>query len=255
MQDTWNPAQYDRFVAERSRPFHDLVALVKPQTPLRVIDLGCGTGALTKILHEMLAADETIGVDASANMLQKAHPLVGNGLQFVSGQIEGELPDGEFDLIISNAALHWVPAHDALFAKFRRKLRSGGQLAIQIPAMDTDPVHTLAADTARAFSNALKGYVHQFEVLAPEQYAHLLYQLGFVEQTVRLQLYGHVLPSRESVLDWYRGSLLTDYQRRLDAETFEQFVAQYWKALSLHLKDDRPFFFPYKRILMWGRLK
>ncbi|MBW4471862.1 MAG: methyltransferase domain-containing protein [Stenomitos rutilans HA7619-LM2] len=254
MQDTWNPEQYDRFLAERSRPFYDLVALIQPKANLRILDLGCGTGALTKYLHETLAAHETIGLDASANMLEKAHPFTGDGLRFTSGQIEGTLPDGAFDLIVSNAALQWVPKHRDLLTNFKQKLRPGGQLAIQIPAMDNDPVHTLAAETARDFSQPLHGYVHQFEVLLPEQYAHLLYQLGFVEQTVRLQLYGHVLPSREAVLDWYRGSLLTDYQRRLDAATFEQFVARYWETLCPYLNDDRPFFFPYKRILMWGRL-
>lgn len=253
-QDTWNPELYERFQAERSRPFYDLVNMVHRQEGLRVLDLGCGTGQLTKYLHETLAARETVGVDSSENMLLKARQFEGNGLRFEQGRIEEDSGQGEFDLVFSNAALHWVMGHKTLFEKLHRKLRPGGQLAVQVPAMHKEPVHTLAIETAQEFSKELGGYVRPLEVLTPEGYARLLYQLGFVQQEVRLQIYGHLLPSRESVVEWYRGTLLTTYQQRLDTQTYERFVQRYREKLMEYLEDERPFFFPYKRILMWGRI-
>ena len=68
----WNPAQYERFRDERARPFFDLLDLVQPRPELRVVDLGCGTGELTRELHEQLSARETIGIDNSPAMLAKS---------------------------------------------------------------------------------------------------------------------------------------------------------------------------------------
>jgi len=72
MADTWDPAQYDKFQREREQPFHDLLAMVRPGSALRVADLGCGTGKLTRTLHQHLAARETVGIDRSDSMLADA---------------------------------------------------------------------------------------------------------------------------------------------------------------------------------------
>ena len=80
-RDAWDPAQYERFRAERARPFVDLLALVRPRPGMRVVDLGCGTGELTARLHRELAAGETLGIDRSEAMLARAptpvsgHPM------------------------------------------------------------------------------------------------------------------------------------------------------------------------------------
>lgn len=254
MPDKWNPKLYERFQAERSRPFYDLVDLIQHQENLRVLDLGSGTGKLTKYLHETLAAKETLGIDTSEKMLSVALQFAGNGLRFEQGRIEENPGEGKFDVVFSNAALQWVTGHETLFAKLRDKLQPGGQLAIQIPAMDDEPAHQLAVETAKEFSQELGGYVRRLEVLSPVAYAKLLYKLGFVKQQVKLQIYGHLLPSREAVVEWYRGTLLTAYETQLDTQNYEQFVERYQQKLFDVLPDERPLFFPYKRILIWGSI-
>ena len=62
-KDPWNPAQYERFKTERSQPFFDLMTLVKPREGMRVVDLGCGTGELTRELHRAFKAKSTLGLD------------------------------------------------------------------------------------------------------------------------------------------------------------------------------------------------
>jgi trans-aconitate 2-methyltransferase len=98
----------------------------------------------------------------------------------------------------------------------------------------------------------MEGYVRQFRVLKPEQYSSLLHRLQYAEQHVRLQVYGHVLGSREDVVEWVKGTMLTDYQRRMPPELFDRFLADYRAALLPKLSDARPFFYPFKRILFWG---
>jgi len=90
-------------------------------------------------------------------------------------------------------------------------------------------------------------------VLKPEQYAELLYDLGFVEQSVRLQVYGHVLDSTADVVEWTKGTSLTRFRRLLSAELFDQFVDRYRQRILEELGDRRPYFYAFKRILFWGR--
>jgi trans-aconitate 2-methyltransferase len=256
-QDAWNPDVYGKFADERARPFLDLLALVRPRPGMRVVDLGCGTGALTAEAHRRLAARETIGVDRSPAMLARAAPLAGAGLSFVAGDAGRFGPEtaGAFDLVLSNAALHWVPDHAALFPRLAAALAPGGQLAVQVPANHDHPAHLAANDVARRapFAAALGGWVRESPVLAPEAYALLLRASGLADPTVRLQVYLHELAGRGEVAEWLRGSLLTDYEGRLPAGLWPTFLDAYRARLAEVLPDERPFPLTYKRLFLWGR--
>src|SRR5207237_2828632 len=89
MSKAWDPAQYERFRDERSRPFFDLLAMVRPRPGMRVADLGCGTGELTQHLHNALQAQETVGIDSSETMLARSWEFAGDGLRFAQEDIEG----------------------------------------------------------------------------------------------------------------------------------------------------------------------
>jgi trans-aconitate 2-methyltransferase len=265
----WNPQQYERFKSERAQPFHDLRALVDPRPSMRVVDLGCGTGELTRLLHESLGAAETVGVDNSPAMMEKAAAFAGGGLRFEQASIEGfveRVPDPgsrvpqdlpgtrhpapgtqRYDLVFSNAALHWVEDHPALFARLAKMLNPGGQLAIQMPANHDHISQRVAAELAPEFDIPPR----RPPMLAPEEYAALLHSLGFARQHVRLQVYGHVLDSARGVVEWVKGSTLTEYQRRL-GDRYPEFLEAYAERLLPLLGDAKPFFFPFKRIHIWG---
>ena len=257
MTDTWSPAQYDKFRQEREQPFFDLLSLVKARQSARVVDLGCGTGRLTRILHARVSAAETVGIDRSARMLdaQNDRPLP-SGLTFELATIESFPADrGKFDLIFSNAALHWVEDHEALLTRLAAALPGGGQLAFQVPAEHDSLSHRLAADLAdmEPFRSAFSGWQRAQPVLSPEAYARLLHRIGMDNQSVRLMVYPHILPGPDDVIEWMRGTLLTEYLRHLPPELGERFVDDYRRRLLTRLAGTRPFFFPFKRILCWGQ--
>jgi trans-aconitate 2-methyltransferase len=253
--DTWDPAQYERFERERSAPFFDLLELVEPCPGGRVVDLGCGTGELTRALHERTRAHDTVGLDSSPAMLERSADHAGAGLTFELGDIAEWAPSRPVDLIFSNAALHWIGNHHELFARLTRALSPGGQLAVQMPANHDHPSHVVAERLAgeEPFRTTLGGYVRRSPLLAPERYAQLLHRLGYESQHVRLQVYLHVLPDAGAGVEWVKGTLLTDYRRRLPDRVYEDFVARYRELLAAELPDERPFPFTFKRVLLWGR--
>lgn len=257
--DTWNPDQYQRFAAERAQPFHDLLALVHPCRGARTVDLGCGTGELTVALHRHVRAAATLGLDSSPAMLDRTAALDEPGVSFEQGDIASFAAEDAYDVVLANAALQWVPDHEALLPRLARALRQGGQLAVQVPANADHPSHTIAVEVAHespfldAFDGAPPPDMVTRTVLAPERYAELLDELGFAEQHVRLQVYGHRLASTADVVEWTKGTTLTRFHDRLPAGLYDRFVDRYRERLLATLGERSPYFYPFKRILFWGR--
>ena len=255
--DPWNPDQYEKFLREREQPFHDLVALIRPQPRMRIVDLGCGSGRLTRRLYDQLQAAATLGLDRSPRMLAEANrECATDGLTFEERDIATFPAEGEqFDLVFSNAALHWIDDHARVFERLASALTPGGQIAVQMPAMHGDPSHVTARELAdeEPFRSALNGWRRSQPVLVPEAYAQLLFRLGFPEPSVRLIVYPHVLGGPEEVVEWVKGTLLAEYSRHLPAGLFDAFVDEYRRRLLQQLSQNRPFLFPFKRILMWAQ--
>jgi trans-aconitate 2-methyltransferase len=243
----WDPSQYERFKDERAQPFRDLASLIERRPHMRIADLGCGTGELTRELHEQLAAEETVGIDSSEAMLLKSASFRSDGLRFERGDIEAFVADRPFDLIFSNAALHWIPDHERLLARVVAQLSPRGQLAVQMPANHDHPSHRIAAELAPSF-----GISPSANVLPPERYAALLHRLGFTRQHVRLQVYGHVLPSTADVVEWTKGSTLTPYREALPTGQYERFLARYTERVVYELGEVSPYFYTFKRVLLWA---
>jgi len=243
------------------------LSLVRRVPARRVVDLGCGTGKLTRVLHDRLEAQETTGIDRSGHMLAATKATEeAVGLRFEVGTIEdfaaraavgrpGTHDFSGYDLIFSNAALHWVDNHEALLHALAGALAPTGQLAFQVPAQHDHLSHVVAEEVAadEPFHSALGGWRRPQPVLPPEGYARLLYQCGFREPKVRLIVYSHVLAGRDQVVEWVKGTLLTEYARHLPPGLFDRFLDDYRVRLFERLEAEEPFFFPFKRILCWGQ--
>ncbi len=256
----WDPQQYAQFAEQRAKPFWDLVELVHRGAIDRAVDLGCGTGSLTVSVAERLGIGEMTGIDNSPRMLEVAETRGRVAVKFEYGDISRWTSGGDHDLVLANAALHWVPDHQAVLERWVAALAPEGQLAVQIPANHDHPSHLVSTyvATQEPFASAFGGEPPPdpvaANVLAPDRYATLLHELGLAEPHVRLQVYPQVMASSDDVVEWTKGSSLTRFFRRLPDELHEPFVDAYREELLGRIGRVEPYFYAFKRILMWGRL-
>ena len=244
----WDPVQYDKFRAAREQPFADVVAMIQPAAHMRIVDLGCGPGNLTKKLAERFGDAEVVGIDSSAPMLDKARALAAAGLAFVQLDVEafadGAAMGGSFDLIFSNAALHWVPDHAALIPKLVARLSPRGQIAVQLPSDDYNSTRKIFADVA--------GWRHEMATLDIAEYAQLLYAAGLADPIAFEKIYPHVLPDADAVLEWAKGTALLPYLERLPPAQHGPYLEEVRKRLHARY-PEKPVFFPFRRIIFYGR--
>ncbi len=254
-EEAWNPGQYNRFRGERMAPFADLVSLVKPAAAMRIIDLGCGTGELTALLAERFPDATVLGIDSSEAMLREAEPRSSDRVRFECRDI-GDLTDfGPYDLVFAHASLQWIPDNERLMHTLLSSLRPGAQIAVQMPRNFDKPSHTVAAEVAREspFRELLGGPVAQPDTLPLERYAELFHGHGFQGAVCFEKIYGHELASSTEVVEWVKGTLLTVYLPRLDAEGQAKFIARYRERLLERIGVQTPYFYPFRRMLLWGR--
>lgn len=245
----WNPEIYDQFKEERSAPFFDLLKLVDIKPDLSVIDLGCGTGELTSKILDYLENSKVIGIDSSAEMLEKAKHFETSRLSFIQRSIEDQLNVNDtFDLIISNAAIQWCNNHKELFPRIISKIKSGGQLAVQIPSNHEFIVHRLLGKVAETepYKEAYNSWKREYTVLKIEDYAEILFNNKGKEITVFEKVFPHVLKDAEAVYNWASGTAMIPYVEKLPDDLKERFKNEYKKELQ-NIFPTSPVFYPFKR--------
>ncbi|WP_262064072.1 trans-aconitate 2-methyltransferase [Streptomyces sp. STR69] len=235
---TWDPAQYLRHAGHRARPFTDLLARVTdvPGTPPRIADLGCGPGNMTAVLADRWPTAHITGYDNSPEMLEKAEPCAGptaggGSLDFAPADATTWAPTEPYDLIVSNAALQWVPGHLDRFGDWISALAPSGTFAFQVPDNIDAPLHALMrelAATARWKSRLGEVLRREDSVHAPGVYLDRMTRLGCAAD-VWQTTYQHILPGTDPVLDWVKGTGLRPVLTALadDPEARDAFVTEY----------------------------
>lgn len=249
--DGWSPDVYARFAKDRSAPFDDLLAMLAPSVGGTLLDLGCGTGALTSKAHAALQTVSALGLDNSPAMLNAS---AAPGVRLERRDIVGELLGDRFDRVISNSALNWVPDHAAYVPRVLSLVAPGGQLAVQMPSNPGTPFSDCAMHVAARFSRELDGFVYRSPVQPPEFYAELLARDSrVVRSKVGTWRYPQLHASPDGIAEFAQGGLLSAYRARLSPHDFTRFVDEYRAALRRVLGDG-PVFFAFRRVFVFAQL-
>ncbi|MER5733108.1 trans-aconitate 2-methyltransferase [Streptomyces sp. NPDC002138] len=266
---TWDPQQYLRHAGHRARPFLDLLARIpalpaEPGRPARIADLGCGPGNVTALLTDRWPDARITGFDLSPEMLQRATeeyagPTAGGGsLDFAHADLADWVPEETYDLIVSNAALQWVPNHPGSFAAWINGLRPGGTFAFQIPGNFTAPSHALlhALCDAPRWRSRLGGHGARYtHLLEPAEYMDRFTGLGCAVDVWETTYY-QLLTGTDPVLDWVKGTALRPVLTALgdDRVAVDAFLGEYRDLLrGAYPPGPRGTVFPFRRIFAIAR--
>jgi trans-aconitate 2-methyltransferase len=254
----WDPARYLQYADERARPFHELLARVPDPPRCRsVVDLGCGTGALTAQLARRWPTAHVIGVDSSAEMLAAADPqAVAAGVQFVQADLRDWRPDVPVDLLVTHATLQWIPDHLDLLPRLAGWLTPGGVLALQVPGNFAEPSHVLLrelADSPRWSSYVGEGRIARPAAYGPREYFEVLARAGLAVDAWETT-YLHVLEGEDAVLRWVSGTALRPVLAALPGDAArEAFVAEYGAALrEAYAPGPYGTVLPFRRVFAVG---
>lgn len=251
----WDPTQYGRYAGERERPFFDLVARIAADAPRHIVDLGCGTGNLTAALGQRWPAARVEGIDSSAEMIARSAEHATDRLTFAVADIADWQPASDVDVIVSNAALQWLPGHRSMIARWAAALPVGGWIALQVPGNFDSPSHVLMREIASSnrWASRLKGVLqNRLSVEMPQAYAATLLDAG-LSADVWETTYVHLLTGDDPVLQWVRGTGLRPVLGALSADESAEFESEYGAALRKAYPAGRyGTMFPFRRIFAVG---
>ena len=251
---SWDPSQYLKFADDRLRPALDLIARIPDARYRTIWDLGCGTGNITKLLHDRWPEARVRGLDNSPDMLLKARAL--EGIEWIEGDAASWTVEEPADLVFSNAVLHWLGEHEALFPRLVRQLARGGVLAVQMPRNFGAPSHTLLYETAAngPWATQLVPYLRPSPVAKPEAYYDML-----MPHATHLDIweteYLHVLQGENAVLEWTKGTAVRPLLDRVAPEQRRDFLMAYAEKLrtAYPRRRDGMTLYPFRRLFIVAR--
>lgn len=248
----WDPQQYLAFAGPRMQPAIDLLARVHHENPKVVVDLGCGAGNITPMLVERFPDAKVIGVDSSAEMLERAGDNCPQA-EFRQEDIHTWQPEQKPDVLFSNAALQWLENHDIVFPKVVDLVAPGGVLAVQMPRNFEAPSHALMLDVIN--DGPWKEKLLPVWVAVPTQRPDFYFDL-LKPITKNLDIweteYLQVLEGENPVAEYTKGTWLSRFLGPLEEPWRSEFEAEYRRRIEAAYprRSDGITLFPFRRTFL-----
>jgi trans-aconitate 2-methyltransferase len=183
----------------------------------------------------------------------------GRGIDARAGDVDAWQPPPDTDVVLSNAALHWVPTHRELLLRWTKQLPEGAWIAMQVPGNFDAPSHVAVRELAAKpqWATALGDFPFRAGKVVdhPAEYAARLADAGCTVDAWETT-YVHQLTGATPVLDWISGTALTAVQSRLPEEQFAQFREELIPMLgaAYPARPDGTTFFPFRRVFVVARV-
>ena len=250
MTQQWDPVAYAGSFGYVSQLAEDLVGLLDPRAGERIVDLGCGTGALAAQIAAQGA--EVLGIDADAAMIEAARAAQ-PGLRFeVASGDDFDLDAlgfGVADAVFSNAALHWMTRAEEVVVRVAAALRPGGRFVAEFGGAGN--VHIVVSALRAALARhglPLEVQAQPWYFPSPGEYATLLERHGFEVRAMWLFDRLTLLAEGETALRDWLTMFGTPFLGDLDAAEREAVVAEVEAEVRPRLYLDGRWHADYRRL-------
>jgi trans-aconitate 2-methyltransferase len=233
----WDAATYDRVASPQEEWAREVLGRLPLNGDETVLDAGCGSGRVTRLLLERLPRGRVVGVDASPSMIEAARSaLPDERVVLICTDLLDLALEEPVDAAFSNATFHWVPDHERLFTRLAAAIAPGGRLVAQCGGEGNveEVVQAILAASAREpFAGHLDGAA-PWNFAGPEVTEARLLAAGFVDARCWLQ---EKAAHPEDPRVFARASGLAWHLDRLPAELHERFL----DAVMEELGEDPTF--------------
>jgi trans-aconitate methyltransferase len=235
-----------------------LIAELNLRGDERILDLGCGEGVLTAKLAQVVPGGSVLGVDSSQNMIVAAEAWAGERLQFKRLDINELDFDDEFDVVFSNATLHWVKDHRRLLNNAYKALRPGGLCRFNFAADGNcatfnGVVRDLMSDPR--FERFFVGFDWPWFMPRLDEYEQLFSDRSFSEHRVWGENADRHFPDAAAMTAWIDQPSLVPFLRCIDGAADKQLFRDQTvhRMLELTRQPDGTQFEMFRRINVLAR--
>ena len=227
----WDAAGYAAHSVVQQSWARELIAKLGFRGDEHILDVGCGDGKITAEIAQAVPGGSATGIDASAEMISFAESMFPKNkvpnLEFHVMDAREIKFAREFDLVFSNAALHWVDDHPKFLAGAASILTSGGRLIVSCGGKGNaqDVFMALLPELrSRRWREFFRKMPNPYFFYAPEDYRKWLVKAGFSSHTVRLAPKDATYSGPEGLAAWLRTTWLP-YVQRIPEDLREEFIA------------------------------
>jgi trans-aconitate methyltransferase len=229
---SWNAAEYSRNSSAQQEWARELIAKLGLSGKESVLDLGCGDGKVTAEIAGLVPAGHVVGVDSSEDMIglsrtafpQSRHP----NLHFQPGDARALDFEQEFDVVFSNATLHWVKDHGPVLKGAARSLRPGGRILFQMGGRGNGAeIFEVAAQMtgSEEWGRWFGGFEFPWGFYGPEEYEPWCRAAGLTTRRIELLPRTMLQKGAEGLAGWIRTTWMP-YTERVPADRRDAFVRE-----------------------------
>ncbi|HTP58900.1 MAG TPA: methyltransferase domain-containing protein [Spirochaetia bacterium] len=229
---SWDAEQYARNSTAQFQWAEELLGKLSLRGDERILDIGCGDGKVSAELARRVPQGAVVGVDSSEDMIRKAQAAFpsssSSSLSFLRMDARELSFREEFDVVFSNAVLHWIKDHGPVLSGVARSLRPGGRLLFQMGGKGNgEEIFSVAAGIVRAtgWEQYFRGFDFPWGFFGPQEYALWLSRAGLAARRIELFPRDMRQNGRDGLLGWVRTTWMP-YTERLPENLKEQFLGQ-----------------------------
>lgn len=237
---SWNASDYAKHSSAQQRWARELIEKLHLKGDESVLDIGCGDGKVTAEIASSVPRGEVVGIDNSQPMLELAQTQFAESvypnLSFESGDAARLQYQGRFNVIFSNAALHWISDHGPVISGMRRSLKPGGRIVLQMGGRgNAASILNVMEEVTnlKKWHNYFNGFRFPYGFYGPKEYEQWLTDEGLAPVRVELLAKDMSYSSKEGLAGWIRTTWLPYTDRVPEAERTEfidHLVESYYRA-------------------------